>query len=241
MTMTLVTIKQVMLFDEASGKIYSNGAELGRLNYNERLLFSMLITERNKIIPKDALLAAGWPERIVVPNSLNIAIRNIRSVLERAGVYNEPETVPKMGYRLGVEIAFIEGEPDAAPQIVEPSTLNEIEQPSIDIRHRANDSQDTHHENAFNLFPFLKVFLGKILSIIYPIYVGFFCLLSLYIYSARLISEPDFSCILYDNFNFCGDHQIERADIPLEFFSKTNGGTYWFTERENEILFFNVD
>ena len=114
-----------IFFDPTSGKIFSNNSEVGRLNYSERLVFEFLIKEKNKIVSKDDLLAVGWPGRVVVPNSLNIAIKSIRGTLERAGVHSEPETIPKMGYKLSADIICIN---------------SELELPQQRITHSKNDA-----------------------------------------------------------------------------------------------------
>lgn len=237
-------MRLTLVFDRISGRIFCNEAEIGRLNYSERLIFELLISERNKIVNKEVLLATGWPERIVVPNSLTIAIRNIRGALERAGVYNEPETIPKMGYRLSIDVSFIEGDLDIQ-QIASASPSNEAMLPMVDSAPispigKSFNNRDTHFVFGFilDMWRFLK---PRFYSNIYTFYVFIMFVLSVYLYGARLFAEPDFSCVHYESLNFCGEHKIDKNDIPSEFFVNGASGNYWFTERDDELLFFKVD
>ncbi|WP_139408405.1 winged helix-turn-helix domain-containing protein [Aeromonas veronii] len=233
-------------FDPISGRIFSNSSEVGRLNYSERLVFELLIKEKNKIVPKDELLAAGWPGRVVVPNSLNIAIKSIRGTLERAGVHSEPETIPKMGYKLSVDIICIDSELDIPQQVLthslsEPANLlPEKNSDSETIVQNAN--KKSFHQSKLHA---TELSLGKIKSFIYRyayyLYVSFVLLTSATLYLARIIAEPDFYCVEYGKSSFCGAHQISKSDIPSEFLNDDTEGTYWFTERDNEFMFIKVD
>ncbi|MFM5636342.1 transcriptional regulator [Aeromonas veronii] len=238
-------MKSMLVFDRISGRIFCNETEIGRLNYSDRLIFELLISERNKIVHKDVLLATGWPERIVVPNSLTIAIRNIRGALERAGIYNEPETIPKMGYRLSLDVGVIEGDLDIQ-QAASASPSNEAMLPMVDsepisaIGKQFSKNRDTHFAFGF-ILDIWRILKPSVYSNIYAFYVFIMFVLSVYLYGARLFAEPDFSCVDYESLSFCGEHKIDKNNIPNEFFLNSDGGNYWFTERDDEFLFFKVD
>ncbi len=233
----------MLVFDRVSGRIFCNETEIGRLNYSERLIFELLISEKNKIVQKDALLAAGWPERIVVPNSLTIAIRNIRGALERAGIYNEPETIPKMGYRLSVDVGYIDGEPEKKKEQGESSSPSNQEiLPMVDSASIPPIVKPRNNHFAFgailDIWHFLK---PRVRSNFYFFYVSIMFFLSIYLYGARLFAEPDFLCVHYGSLSFCGEHKIDKKDIPSDFFVGEASGSYWFTERDDEFFFFKVD
>lgn len=229
-------------FDSSSGRIFLNNTEVGRLNYSERLVFELLVQERNKIVSKDALLAAGWPGRVVVPNSLNIAIKSIRGTLERAGIYNEPETVPKMGYKLSVDVISINNDTDIprpTPSYDEPINSDIIKEnddtPSAFISKMDGDVENNViHREAIRAWRFLGGHL-------YYIYVVSVFITSISIFFSRVISEPNFHCVEYNNSSFCGAHRIDRDDIPTEFLLDKNAGTYWFAENNNDFTFVKVD
>lgn len=232
-------------FDLTSGRIFSNSTEVGRLNYSERLVFELLVKEKNKIVPKDDLLAAGWPGRVVVPNSLNIAIKSIRGTLERAGVHSEPETIPKMGYKLSADIIFIN---------------SELEIPQKGLTHSKNESDDSYNgkssehlitrqkysENIsyLKMLHSLESFFRRAYCFaykyIYYFYVSTIFILSVALYLTRIVAEPEIHCVEYEKSRFCGSHTINKNDIPGEILNSDTGETYWFTERDNEFTFFKA-
>lgn len=86
--------------DQFTGFVFNNDSMIGHLNQNELAIIKCLIDREGEVVSKDSLLVVGWPGRIVVPNSVNMAIKNIRTILAR--VTNEPlvVTIPREGYRL---------------------------------------------------------------------------------------------------------------------------------------------
>lgn len=231
--------KSIIFFEPTSGRILSNDSEVGRLNYSERLIFMRLISNRNKIISKDELLAAGWPERIVVSNSLTIAVRNIRSSLERAGIYNEPETVPKMGYKLSIEVISID---DSMQQQIENVSMSNsaLNQTSTTEDHFAPNP--TEHDYPQSFYAGQLNHVGKKLyQHMYSIYVIAVLFFGVLLYGALIFSEPIFQCVEYENVTFCGAHKIEREDIPKSYFNEGAAGEYWFVERDDALSFFKTN
>ncbi|MFQ2311823.1 transcriptional regulator [Aeromonas dhakensis] len=99
-----------LYFDQENGRVYSDGILIGTLNHNEKLILVHLIENQGSICTKEVLISIGWPNRIVVPNSLNIAIKKIRGVFENAkkDLGAELETVPKIGFRLNSSLLFLD-------------------------------------------------------------------------------------------------------------------------------------
>lgn len=233
-------------FDPTSGRIFSNGIEVGRLNYSERLVFELLIKEKNKVVPKDDLLAAGWPGRVVVPNSLNIAIKSIRATLERAGVHSEPETIPKMGYKLSMDITFINSELDIHQQGLINSTNESddlyLEKSSEPVTIKKKHSDKTLH---LQILHSTEIILRRAYYFtyknIYYFYVSITLATSVALYLTRVIAEPEVYCVEYEKLKFCGSHTIQKDDIPSEILNNISRGTYWFTERDNEFTFFKAN
>ncbi|VFB09625.1 transcriptional regulator [Aeromonas salmonicida] len=245
------TSRVAIYFDCISGRVYSGTIDIGRLNYSERLVFELLIKEKNNVVPKDALLSAGWPGRVVVTNSLNIAIKNIRSALERAGVHNEPETIPKMGYRLSVDVIVISSDSsminEEKPTIITnnnptpvTATLSPPDEHSPAVM-ELRETVDIKKIMQRRFFDFSSEAIALVYQRIYLAYVSFVLFLSLFLYFARVFSEPEIHCIEYHNLTFCGSHIIAKNDIPSEFFLGESDGTYWFSERDDEYIFFKAN
>jgi DNA-binding winged helix-turn-helix (wHTH) protein len=89
-----------------NGMIYSETDVVGSLNKSELAIVMCLIKNEGEVVSKDVLLSAGWPERVVVLNSVNVSIKNIRYLLGRVYDCTVIETVKNEGYKL--HAGFIE-------------------------------------------------------------------------------------------------------------------------------------
>lgn len=80
--------------------VYADSECLGSLNQSEINILLCLKNAEGNAVSRDELLSFGWPNRIVVPNSVNMAIKNIRDVFSK--YYESPViiTTPKEGYTL---------------------------------------------------------------------------------------------------------------------------------------------
>ncbi|MFB2776772.1 winged helix-turn-helix domain-containing protein [Shewanella xiamenensis] len=86
--------------DVCSGELAYQDEIIGRLNQSETLILSCLVTNNDLLVSKDVLLAAGWPNKFVAPNSLNAAIKNIRQLLSSRDSDIFIETAHRKGYIL---------------------------------------------------------------------------------------------------------------------------------------------
>lgn len=245
--------KPVVVFDPLSGKIFANKNEVGKLNYSERLVFELLVSQKNKILTKDQLLAAGWPDRVVVPNSLNIAMRNIRSALERAGVHNEPETIPKMGYRLSADVWLCDSESNIHPDknidtVADFSELDAQPTGPASELDTAADKSLAQMKHAIRMEQLLPGGIGcwhdlkrVIYRYLYILYLFTISVLSIWLYGAKILAEPTVTCVKHEGVEFCGAHAIEKSDIPPHLYTPKDAKSYWFSERDDEYLFFKAD
>ncbi len=105
--------------------IYSvNGEVSKRLSDAEVEVLKALVEAKGETLTRDNLMALGWPGKVVVSNSLNMAILALRRSLEPFGLDKCIITVPKIGFRL------------------EKAHLFEIE--TMAILHRENIDDDSH-------------------------------------------------------------------------------------------------
>lgn len=122
----------LIFFNPISGKVFCKGILIGRLNYSERAILSLLIRSNGEVCGRELLTQAGWPDRYVVPNSLNIAIKNIRLVLNAVGEYESLETIPKVGFRLEKGIVSFENSIKKSDLDNRISLFSEVAGPSVD-------------------------------------------------------------------------------------------------------------
>ncbi|MGH1392230.1 MAG: winged helix-turn-helix domain-containing protein [Aeromonas jandaei] len=75
-------------------------ARVGRLSSAESLIFSYLLDHHDEVCDKDLLLDIGWLGRPISPNSLNVAIANIRRYFASSPQTLDIRSTPKKGYSL---------------------------------------------------------------------------------------------------------------------------------------------
>ena len=75
-------------------------ARVVRLSSAESLIFSYLLDHQDEVCDKDLLLDIGWLGRPISPNSLNVAIANIRRHFVSSPQTLDIRSTPKKGYSL---------------------------------------------------------------------------------------------------------------------------------------------
>jgi DNA-binding winged helix-turn-helix (wHTH) protein len=75
-------------------------ARVVRLSSAESLIFSYLLDHHDEVCDKDLLLDIGWLGRPISPNSLNVAIANIRRHFASSPQALDIRSTPKKGYSL---------------------------------------------------------------------------------------------------------------------------------------------
>lgn len=83
--------------DLISGEITQDDECLIRLGGAETRLLTALVEANGDPVSRQALLEHGWPGKVVGPNSLNVAIANLRRSLPPP---LQLITLPKFGYRI---------------------------------------------------------------------------------------------------------------------------------------------
>lgn len=81
---------------------------LASLNKAEINILKKLIDMQPLVASKEVLLSSGWPGRVVGPNSLNMAIKSIRTALDTLGASDIIITVPKEGFKLSETVKFLQ-------------------------------------------------------------------------------------------------------------------------------------
>ncbi|MBW5821330.1 winged helix-turn-helix domain-containing protein [Yersinia enterocolitica] len=72
--------------------------EAHALSKNEVLLLEHLYLRGGEVIPRDELISTCWPDRVVSPVSLPVAIKHIRDVLRKATQNEVIKTHKSVGY-----------------------------------------------------------------------------------------------------------------------------------------------
>ena len=90
--------------------VHANGAAVA-LGARAFDLLLCLIENRDRVIPKDELMAKTWPGLVVEEGNLNVQVHALRKLLGSAAVV----TVPGRGFRLAVEVKELAATAVAAP------------------------------------------------------------------------------------------------------------------------------
>ncbi|RAY79734.1 hypothetical protein DP190_21305 [Enterobacter cloacae] len=189
--------------DEISGRMYFSGSLIGRLNFSERNILCHMIHNEGQVCSKDELIQAGWKGRLVVPNSLNIAIKKIRAILSVAGQGSALETIPKMGFRLEKKTVSL------IIHDIKDTDLNE--QPKVGhIIKLANDGHADINESKQEKTGG-TTFEPRPIIILFGCLV--FCIVLTYIMDRF---SPVVYCNDFSGTRFCGAEVIEERDISIQ-------------------------
>ncbi|WP_447826112.1 winged helix-turn-helix domain-containing protein [Aeromonas salmonicida] len=229
-------------FEVESGRVFASGRCIAKLNYSERLILSYLVSNSGVIVSKDTLLNIGWPGRIVVPNSLNIAIRTIRDVLQSVGIDSEPETIPKHGYKLSRDIVIVYQPPSETLVFLKNdeglskvdkedelnSQVNSDEVSVVDGDELLSDTIYKKKENTIKAYS----------SGLYKLYLAAILTISIIVYMYISLHKPKFVCTPIKNSVFCGADVVDINEITFPF---NSGDLIWFAQTDGVYSFVKVN
>src|SRR5690349_3476875 len=107
--------------DEARRALRVQGREL-TLQPRVFEVLCYLVRHRDRVVPKEELLAALWPGSVVVDNALQRSVSLVRAALAEAGLPQAVRTYARLGYRFCLDDCS-EDEPGAAAVAVAASAL----------------------------------------------------------------------------------------------------------------------
>lgn len=196
--------------DTDSGELTWYGKPLARLSRSETLLLEHFIEHPEFLISQDNLLDAGWPQSVVAPNTLVVAIKNIRKNLSKTRL--SIETVHRRGYifHSGEDIVrTISAEKNVIPVnvSVDKSTHDDTAlkvEASTDNTYE-NDERVTKKVNSEHPLSMRAVLLSRWHSFYMPVKLVFFYILLL----ASVIS----ACFIYELTNEWHCYKIGSASV----------------------------
>lgn len=187
--------------DSNIGFVVFNGENIGTLNSSELAIITYLIKREGQIVSKDELLIVGWPNRIVVSNSVNMAIRNIRAVFTRVTKKQVILTLPREGYKL------IPGEVSLIPE--------------TEVRENNADSVGT----AKPITTIIVDFLRRINGVSYYWIVFFIISIILWVSLFNLISlDRELACVNLRDKVVCATKGVDLSQDVLK--NAPSGGIY---------------
>ncbi|ELU1402287.1 winged helix-turn-helix domain-containing protein [Escherichia coli] len=100
-------IKPCLVIDELRNVMFPNG-EYDLLSKHEYLLIKYLYNKKGEIVSRSELIQHCWPEKIVSPTSLPVAIKHLRDLLRKAEKNEVIKTHKGEGYSFIPDIVTIE-------------------------------------------------------------------------------------------------------------------------------------
>lgn len=145
-----------VLIDRKTGFVYHCDNNIGQLNDSELRILIMLLEANGDVLSKDYLLEMGWPGRVVVPNSLNMAIRKIRTLFADFGDQVLIQTVARQGFRIITDII------DVIDTI---ELYREDELPAVEVENLTEDKY--LHAPRFSYKPLVTIILLLFVLVMY--------------------------------------------------------------------------
>lgn len=192
--------------ERMTGTVFYQNEVVGQLGSSEVTLLSCMLEEPSRVFTKDELLDLGWPDRIVAPNSLTVAIKNIRKIFGYRPSQLNIKTKHGQGYALHLplenEIAIVD-----QYQVLTQDVNNEEIVSVVDVQGPIKKiSPGNLHDNhkvkrQGGIFPRLKL----------PAMVGlFFSLLLLNMVIA--IYDKEVYCETISGVSFCGTRPLAYSE-----------------------------
>ncbi|QSR71980.1 winged helix-turn-helix domain-containing protein [Aeromonas jandaei] len=204
-----ITVGGFMIkIDSNIGFVIFDGENIGTFNSSELAIVVYLIKREGQVVSKDELLAAGWPNRVVVSNSVNMAIKSIRTTFARATQEQVILTIPREGYRLMPGFIVLTSD-------VETETETETETDSIETT-RAKVKKDIVKKNyILNRGNRISYYWIVFLIISAILWVSFFKIFLL---------ERNLACVTLKDKVVCATEGVDLSKDILK--NAPSGGTY---------------
>ena len=220
-------------FNSKTRNLYHNDKHVGRLNTVEGRILEALISSSDNLIDRDKLLDIAWPNKDVTPNSLNVAIKKIRSFFIPSVGQEVITTHFKKGFSWNHQYVTcvissdldVSGTPEnvtvlTAPEDVLSGSANQVQSRSETAQHHTPDSSSAPREKKFLKSSWLTLgyYLLCAVLILFIIFHALFYVTQVTVMSCQNIKK----------YEFCGYGTLNAADIP----SQLPPGNYIYVNSE---------
>lgn len=194
-----------------SGELIWKNSVVAQLSVSEVLVLQYLMNHAGKLVTKEILLDIGWPGKVVLPNSLTVAIKNIRKALADISTSYYIETRHRKGYIFHIDnTALITNVGLSTDDISSDKPLPATQNVTKITAHDSN-----HFKTAFTF----------VINLIFYFIVGLLVLWSIFIAN---LDEP-LICHDIKKAKICGYTVISNKDITyLEQSLGESEGTYLY-------------
>ncbi len=129
------------VFNTLDRTITVDGDDVRKLSQSEVYLLAYLLENQGKTIDKMELMAIGWPKKVVVVNSLTVAVSNLRKALEDPDIINSNKGI---GYTFSQQATVVH------------NVIDELEDEEIIKDYNSNSNSNS---NKLNILFYLSVLI----------------------------------------------------------------------------------
>ncbi|MFH7527862.1 transcriptional regulator [Aeromonas sp. A5] len=238
-----------LILDIDSGDVILDGQKIARLGASETSILALLASNEGALFSKEQLIDEGWPNKVVSPNSLTVAIKNIRKILSAKHVPTYIETVHRKGYIYhcgGVQFSIKDKDTpcslynkipkpyseESGDYIAKVNTVVNIE-PNIELTEKRNLSEyTTADKNTYNKkhVNYKRIFNWTSFIVIYI----FSLCLAIFVF----LSKKELICYQVEQATVCGRFKLDNAtlnDIKIKLTDKTGDYLYGYTKNLDGI------
>lgn len=190
--------------EKPRGSVFYQNEVVGQLGCSEVILLCSLLKEPGRVFTKNELLELGWPGKIVAPNSLTVAIKNIRKIFGYRPSELNIKTIHGQGYvlveQVNDEIIVVEQE-SALPE----GTVNDEASPTDEYfpyeKHLSSNRSDGNEVPFFHKFTLLESLVKISIFIILVVSSVVMALHDKKVY-----------CDKINGVEFCGSHPLLKEE-----------------------------
>ncbi|HDO1331827.1 TPA: helix-turn-helix domain-containing protein [Aeromonas veronii] len=230
-------------YNSVSGDVTWNSKVIARLSKSETLIFTTLLNQINQFCSKDDLIEKGWPNKFVSPNSLAVAIKNIRKVLQETDSVFTIETVHRRGYILHGDASKVQSHItdtqfscDSPPPLYEMGEGHKIPETSLDEGVAHIDSEKYNivlRKSSIFYINFRKVIISV------------YCLAVVSLSIMYFLSSGELYCYqLHEKTKVCGVFELNKSKQSLisnEIKKQTGLFLYGYDNDDQDIKIYSVD
>ncbi|NEX73589.1 winged helix-turn-helix domain-containing protein [Aeromonas rivipollensis] len=227
----------MLLLDTDSGDVLWNDSLMSRVGASEALVLSAFIKSPGVLILKDDLLDIGWPDKFVAPNSLAVAIKNLRRILQlTASDKLFIETVHRKGYIFhcnGITCESIQGARKNEPL---PKIENFEPEQELNLNGKKAAGKSKNEGADSTLLIFLSVFRRMSFYMAF----SFFTILAVLIHG----SKKNVECYHINNASLCGlfilDEESKKV-IKSKVGEQNGEYVYGYEKKLSDIEIYKMD
>ncbi|MFT2798983.1 winged helix-turn-helix domain-containing protein [Serratia sp. N21D137] len=186
-----------VIVDSNTGFVFYSNKKIGALNIAEKKILLYLLSMKGEVAQKEDIISIAWENSVTVPNSLNVAIRNIRILLSKVSAESFIITIPRVGFSIPNYSFFL---------VSSTSFINE----QLDISLKKTSEMTSFLPSS--PLEIKHAMIKRIFKYFYTIFFSVVLLSLTFLNVIFFISKPVLTCYDYKQSKYCGTFE-EMGDV----------------------------